>query len=144
MKTARMVRLAWVGPLTVATAVLAVVAVQAVAIRALTPLPQFSRAVLASTEPAVATAILVSAGVIVFAMCIAYAAEPLRTYRRIARAALAVSFVPNIVAGFLMRPAVDWPSMIALMSMHVVAWAITVSMLTLSGAGTDLASSDRC
>ena len=29
-----------------------------------------------------------------------------------------------------MRPAVDWPSMMVLMVMHVTAWAVTVSMLT--------------
>jgi hypothetical protein len=130
MKTVSMARLAWVGPLSVATAVLAVLAVQAIAIRALSPLPRFSQAVLSSTEPAIVTAILVSAGVLVFAVCVGWVADPMRRYRQIALTTLFVSFVPNVAAGFLMRPAVDWPSMMALMSMHVVAWAVTVPMLT--------------
>ena len=125
-----MVRLLWVGPLSVATAVLAVLAVQAVTVRALSPLPRFSQAVLSSNEPAILTAILVSVGVGVFAICVGWITDPVRRYRRIALAALLVSLVPNIAAGFLMRPAVDWPSMVALMSMHVIAWAVTVSMLT--------------
>ena len=125
-----MARVYWVGPLSVAMSVLAVLAVQVIAIRALSPLPRFSQAVLSSAEPAIVTAALVSAGVLVFAMCVRWAMNPLRTYRRIALAVLLLSFVPNVAAAVLMGPAVNWPSMIALMSMHVAAWAVTVSMLT--------------
>jgi hypothetical protein len=130
MKRVRLTRLAWVGPLSVATAVLAVLTIQAIAIRALSPLPRFSRAILSSTEPATLTAVLVSAAVAVFTLCVRWAVDPLRKYRQIAIAALLVSFLPNVAAGLLMRPAVDWPSMMALMAMHVAAWAVTVSMLT--------------
>ena len=130
MKRVRLTRLAWVGPLSVATAVLAVLAIQAIAIRAISPLPRFSHAILSSTEPAILTAILGSAAVAVFALCVRWAVDPLRKYRQLAIAALLVSFLPNIAAGLLMRPAVDWPSMMVLMVMHVAAWAVTVSMLT--------------
>ena len=130
MKRVSVARVYWVGPLSVAMSVLAVLAVQVIAIRALSPLPRFSQAVLSSAEPAIVTATLVSAGVLVFAMCERWAMNPLRTYRRIALAVLLLSFVPNVAAAVLMGPAVNWPSMIALMSMHVAAWAVTVSMLT--------------
>jgi hypothetical protein len=63
-------------------------------------------------------------------MCVRLVVDPMRTFRQIALVALLLSFVPNIAAGFLMRPAVDWPSMLALMSMHVVAWAAIVGMLS--------------
>jgi hypothetical protein len=130
MKTVRLTRLAWVGPLTVATAVVAVLAIQAIAARALSPLPRFSEAILSSNEPAILTTLLVSAAVAVFALCARRAADPIRKYRQIAMTALIISFLPNVAAGVLMRPAVDWPSMMALMAMHVAAWAVTVSMLT--------------
>jgi hypothetical protein len=130
MKEVKVARLYWVGPLSVATSVLAVLAVQFIATRILSPLPRFSQAVMSSTEPAIVTATLVSAAVLVFALTVRWATDPLRKYRQIARGALLVSFVPNVAAGLLMRPAVDWPSMMALMAMHVVAWAVTVSMLT--------------
>jgi hypothetical protein len=35
-----------------------------------------------------------------------------------------------VAAALFLGPAAGWPSMIALMTMHVVAWAVTVSMLT--------------
>jgi hypothetical protein len=130
MKSVSLVRLYWVGPLGIATSVLAVLTVQFIAVKALSPLPRFSQAVLASHEPAIVTAVLVSGAVLVFAGCVRLAADPVRTYRRIALGALLLSFVPNVAAALFMGPAVDWPSMIALMSMHVIAWVITVWMLT--------------
>jgi hypothetical protein len=130
MKRVRLTRLVWVGPLSVGTAVLAVVAIQEIAIRAISPLPRFCQAILSSAEPAILTAVLVSAAIAVFVLCVRWAEDPLRKYRQIAAAALLVSFLPNVAAGLLMRPAVDWPSMMVLMGMHVAAWAVTVSMLT--------------
>jgi hypothetical protein len=85
---------------------------------------------LSSNEPAILTAVLVSAAVAVFALSVRRAVDPIRKYRQIAMTALIISFLPNVAAGLLMRPAVDWPSMMALMAMHVAAWAVTVSMLT--------------
>jgi hypothetical protein len=139
-------RLYWVGPATVATSVLAVTAVQLFAVDILTPLPRFSDRVLTSAEPQVVTAVLVSTAVLVFVVCVHLAGDPVRTYRQIALGALLISFVPNLVAGLLLRPAADWPSMIALMVMHVTAWAVTVPMLTrltlVRGNATDRAPSD--
>jgi hypothetical protein len=123
-------RLYWVGPATVATSVLGVTAVQLIAVAVLAPLPLFSERVLTSADPQVVTAVLVSTAVLVFVVCLHLAGDPVRTYRRIALGALLISFVPNVAAGLLLRPAVDWPSMAALMLMHVTAWAVTVPMLT--------------
>ena len=123
-------RLYWVGPATVATSVLAVTAVQSIAVDILAPLPRFSERVLTSAEPQVVTAVLVSTAVLVFVVCVHLAGDPVRTYRQISLGALLISFVPNLAAGLLLRPAADWPSMIALMVMHVTAWAVTVPMLT--------------
>src|SRR5262245_35907001 len=135
-------RLCWVGPITVATSVLAVSIVQLIVVRILTPLPRFSEAVLSSREPAIVTAVLVSAAVLVFAACVRLAADPVRTYRRIAFGALLISCVPNVAIAILLRPAADWPSMIALMAMHVAAWAVTVTMLTRMTATHDTDSRD--
>ena len=105
-------------------------AVQVIAVHVLSPLPRFSEAVLTSREPMIVTAVLVSAAVVVFAACVHLAADPLRTYRQIALGTLFISFLPNVVAALLLKPAADWPSMIALMVMHGTAWAVTVTMLT--------------
>ena len=126
----RVTRLYWAGPATVVTAVLAVSAVQWIVVDRLPPLPRFSERVLTSTEPAVVTAVLVSAAVLVFVVCVHLAADPMRTYRQIALGALLISLVPNVAAALLLKPEADWPSMIALMVMHVTAWAVTVTMLT--------------
>jgi hypothetical protein len=101
-----------------------------IAVHILAPLPRFSERVLTSAEPQVVTAVLVSTAVLVFAVCVHLADDPVRTYRQISLGALLISFVPNLAAGLLLRPAADWPSMFALMVMHVTAWAVTVPMLT--------------
>jgi hypothetical protein len=126
----RLTRLCWVGPGTVAASVVAVAAIQLIAVRILSPLPRFSEAVLTSAEPVIVTAVLVSVAVLVFALCVRWADDPLSTFCRIAFGTLLLSFLPNVAAAVLLRPATTWPSMIALMVMHVVAWAVTVTMLT--------------
>jgi len=56
-----------------------------------------------------------------------HSAEPLRAYRRIALGALLASCIPNMLP--LLSGVVDL-GMFALMVLHVVAWAVTVTMLT--------------
>jgi hypothetical protein len=101
-----------------------------IAVEILSPLPRRSERGFTSTEPQTVTAVLVSAAVLVFVLCVHSAADPVRTYRHIALGALLVSFVPNLAAALLLGPGADWPSMSALMVMHVTAWAVTVPMLT--------------
>jgi hypothetical protein len=118
----------WVGPLTVASAVLGVVLVQVTAVAMLSSPPQFLEDF---TEPVAFTAVLVTAGVIVFAVVSDLVIEPLKTYRRIALGALIVSLLPDFAVGmgWLFRRE-GCTLAIVFMIMHVVAWVVTVEMLT--------------
>jgi len=121
-------RLYWVGPATVAASVLAVWIVQQISLAILPPLPPFSGSVLNSNEPAVATAVLVTGAVLTFPIIVDWSVNPLRSFRRLALGVLLISCVPNVI-GPLTGRAVDMGKL-ALMVLHVVAWAVTVTMLT--------------
>jgi len=127
-RKASLIRLVWVGPVAITGAVLAVLIAQQGIVNA-TSLPPFAVAVMNSHEPMFLTAILVSGAVLVFAACLAWVAEPIQIYRRIAFGALLISFVPNLAVR-LFVPSADWRATLALMSLHVVAWAVTVAVLT--------------
>jgi hypothetical protein len=120
-------RLLWVGPSTVAVAVLAILIVQKISLAVLGPMPRFSGAVLNSNEPAIATAVLVAAGVLAFAVVGHASTRPVQTFKRLALAVLLVSFVPNVAMAL---SGAGWSPMIALMAMHGVVWGVTVTMLT--------------
>ena len=120
-------RLFRVGPVTVAAAVLAVLVVQKASLEMLGPIPGFAGAVLNSREPAIVTAVLVAAAVLAFAVVGNASTSPVRTFKRLAMVVLLVSFIPNVAMAW---SGAGWPPMIALMAMHVLAWAVTVTMLT--------------
>jgi hypothetical protein len=120
-------RLYWVGPATVAAAVLAVAIVQRVAVALLHPLPPAFKFPMLSAEPLIFTAVLVMAAVIVFAVVGDSASDPVRTFRRVALAVLAFSFAPNVVAAVSWGEG-SWRPAAALAMMHVAAWAVTVTM----------------
>ena len=120
-------RLLWVGPATVAVAVLAVLIVQKISLTLLGPVPPFSSAVLNSNEPAEVTIVLVSAAVLAFAAVGNVSATPVLTFKRLARIGLLASFIPNVAMAL---SGAGWSPMLALMVMHVAAWAVTVTMLT--------------
>ncbi len=121
-------RLYWVGPATVAAAVVAVRLLQVLAVAVLSP-PEIS--LLRSEEPAVFTAVLVAIAVVAFAIVASEATNPLRTYRQIAFVALIVSCLPDVALGFgLVIRNEGWPLAVVFILMHVAAWAVTVSMLT--------------
>lgn len=121
-------RLYWAGPLTVAAAVAAVRVLQVVAVAVLDPA---ERSLSRSEEPAVLTAVLVAVAVVVFAIVGSEASNPIGVFRRIAFAALIVSCLPDLALGFgLLVRNEGWPLAVAFTLMHVVAWAVTVSMLT--------------
>ena len=125
-------RLAWLGPATVALSVAAVFVVQQAALMAFNPLPR-EYALLRSIEAEVLTVLFVTAGVLVFFVVAREAADPVRTYRRIALSALALSFIPDLILGYSSRPAPAtslWPIAGVFAAMHVAAWAVTVLMLT--------------
>lgn len=121
-------RLLWLGPATVAAAVLAVVLVQRLAVALLDPTPEFLHDY---TEPILFTLVLVAIGVIVFAIVADLALDPIKSYRRIAFGALLVSLLPDVAVGmgWLFRTE-DWRLATVFMIMHVAAWAVTVEMLT--------------
>ena len=120
-------RLAWVGPLTIMSSIAAVLIVRSVALRVVSRPPRF--APLGIGPPIVDTAVLVAAAVIVFAVVAGTSANPCRLYRRIALAALVTSFIPDLLLPGRWRGA-TWAIAAALMTMHVAAWRVTVTMLT--------------
>lgn len=126
-------RLLWVGPATVMAAVGAVVIVQLAALR-MFDAPR--RSPLTTHEPAIFTAVLVSGAVVVFLGVLLEAANPARTFGRIALVTLALSLVPDIAIGFSSVTWASWPLAVTLMVMHVVAWAVTVAMLTAFAASS--------
>jgi hypothetical protein len=121
-------RLLWVGPLTVLASILGVLIVRVVAVAILRPDP--APMSLGWVFPTLFTFVLVTGAVLVFALVSRFGTTPIRTYQIIAFVVLLISFLPDI--GFARSGMVgaNWPDAIALMVMHVVAWAICVSMLS--------------
>jgi hypothetical protein len=135
-------RLIWIGPLTVAGSIAAVLAVRFLAVAAVHPEPGFMP--LTVTPAIVDTAALVSLAVFVFHQMMAgrplprpvlgllgwrfFASDPVRAYRSIAARVLVVSFLPDI-AIVVMQPE-KWSYALALAAMHIAAWAVCVSILT--------------
>ena len=124
-------RLLWVGPLTVVAANAAVLAVRVIAFATLDLSHEFPP--LTWSGLIVFTTVLVTFGVLVFAWVARTAASPVRMYRRIALAALVVSFIPDLLLPG--QPGVTWRAVIVLMVMHVAAWWATVTILTRWTAG---------
>ena len=122
-------RLLWVGPLTV---VAAVVAVQIVRFIVVALLPQASNAMQLSFMgiSVVFTAVLVIGAVLVFALVARFAAKPIALYQRIAFIVLLLSFIPDALLARSSMPGASWPNSIALIVLHIVAWGVTVWMLT--------------
>jgi hypothetical protein len=121
-------RLLWVGPLTIVVAALANAIIRLLALAILPISPEFPP--LQPAQPIVFSVIGALGAVIVFAIVGRFARRPIRLFRIIALIALLISFVPDI--GLLtsnMMPGTSALSVGVLMLMHVVAWAICVSML---------------
>jgi hypothetical protein len=93
------------GPLTILSAIGAVLVVRVAAVAILGPPSTFLP--LNWFYPIVDTTVLVTAAVIVFVVVAFAAANPIRLYRRIALAALFVSFIPDLRPG---RWRATWPS----------------------------------
>ncbi len=121
-------KLRWVGPLTVLASIMGVLIVRLIAVAILNPDP--APMVLGWVMPIIFTAVLCSGAVLVFALVVRFAKAPIRTYQIIAFVVLWLSFLPDIGFAQAPMPGANWTNAIALMVMHVVAWAITVSMLS--------------
>ena len=108
---------------------MAVVVWQKITVAVLPPVSKFSASILKSNEPAFVTAVLVGGAVLIFPMFVEMASNPARTFRRLSLLVMLISCAPNLYAAFARKAGVEW-GMLALMVMHVVAWAVTVPMLT--------------
>jgi hypothetical protein len=127
-------RLFWVGPLTVLASIVGVLVVRILAVLILRPNPEPIS--LGWMAPTIFTLVLVTGGVLVFAAMARFTKNPIRTYQVIAFIFLLISFLPDIGFARSTMPGANWPTAIALMIMHIVAWAITVTMLPKLTAST--------
>ena len=120
-------RVLWgAAALTIAAAVVAVLAVREVAVRVLHPDPAFSPLTLGS--PIVGTIGCTLMAIYVFVGMVSYP-NPVRTWRRAAAVVLILSFVPCVLLAISHIMGGTWPEACALMTMHVAVWAICVTLL---------------
>jgi hypothetical protein len=119
-------RVLWVAGLTIAVAVAAVLAVREVAVRVLHPDPAFLP--LTPTPPIIDTALCTVVALFVFIRIMFYP-NPLRTWRRVATVVLILSFIPDVLLATSHDMGGGWREAGALMTMHVVVWAICVTLL---------------
>ena len=120
-------RVLWAGPLTIITATAAVWLAQRIAAELL-PAPREREWLRHSGEPTLFTAVLVTAADFVFLVIAREAVDPIRSYRRVALMALLLSCIPDIAAGW--ASLFSWRLALLYIAMHIVAWAVTVNMLT--------------
>lgn len=117
----------WVWPATVAAAVAAVLAVQLAAVSVLESPPRFLSD---CREPAIITAVLVSAAFGVFVLVVREAQNPRRTFVKISVTALLVSLTPDVAVGMGWLFAREgWTLATVFMLQHVAAWAVVVGVL---------------
>jgi Family of unknown function (DUF6069) len=120
-------RVLWgAAALTISAAVVAVVAVRGVAVRVLHVAPAFTPLSLGS--PIVATIVCTAMAIYVFVGLVSYP-NPLRTWRRVSAVVLILSFVPCVLLAISHIMGGGWPEAWALMTTHVVVWAICVTLL---------------
>jgi hypothetical protein len=120
-------RVLWgAAALTIAAAVVAVLAVREVAVRVLHPDPAFTP--LSLGAPIVGTVVCTMMAIYVFVGMVSYP-NPVCTWRRVATVVLILSFAPNIILAISHIMGEGWPEACALMTMHVVVWAICVTLL---------------
>jgi hypothetical protein len=119
-------RFLWVAALTAVISVAAVIAVRAWAIRILHPSSAF--APLASGPPIVDTLLGVVAAIFVF-LRVASNPNGLRLWRYVSTAALVLSFAPDVWLATSHQMGGGWPEAFALMLMHVVVWAVCITLL---------------
>jgi len=112
--------------LTVAAAVVAVLAVREVAVRVIHPDPAFTP--LTPGSPIVGTVVCTILAIYVFVGMVSYP-NPVRTWCRVSAVVLILSFVPCALLAIAHIMGGGWPEACALMTMHIVVWAICVTLL---------------
>jgi hypothetical protein len=116
----------WLAPLTIAASIAAVLAVREIAIRVVHPSPGF--APLTPGPPVLDTVLGCVGAIVVFAMMV-YSPESVRSYRRVAAGVLVLSFIPDVLLAKSHEMGGGWTEALFLMLMHVVVWAICVTLL---------------
>src|SRR5437868_5438274 len=119
-------RMLWLAPLTIATSVVAVLGVREVAIRVVHPAPRFLPLTLG--PPIIDTILGCLGAILVFAMMV-FSPDSVRRYRRVAVGVLFLSFLPDVLLATSHDMGGGWPEALFLMMMHVVVWAICVTLL---------------
>ena len=112
--------------MTVAAAVIAVLAVREVAVRILHPDPAFTPLSLGS--PIIATIVCTVMAIYIFVGLASYP-NPVRTWRRTSAVVLILSFAPCVLLAVAHLMGGGWPEAFALMAMHVVVWAVCATLL---------------
>lgn len=126
-------KLVWAGPLAIVAAVAGNLVVRFIAAALLNPAPEFLP--LGWAPPILFTFGGVLGAVIVFGLIGRFARrQPIALFRRVALIALVVSLIPNVLLLFNPQsapfPGATAANFLALSLMHVVAWAISVTVLT--------------
>ena len=119
-------RVAWLALLTIACSVIAVLAVREVAIRVVHPAPGFLP--LTPVPPIIDTFLGCVGAILVFAMMV-HSQDSVRNYRRVAAGVLVLSLIPDVLLANSHDMGGGWPEALFLMIMHVVVWAICVTLL---------------
>ena len=119
-------RVLWAAAATIATSVIAVLAVREVAVRILQPDPAFEPFTVA--PPIVDTVLCTVIAIFVFVRIAAYP-NPVRTWRIVATLVLILSFIPDVLLATSHGMGATWPEACVLMMMHVVVWVICATLL---------------
>lgn len=112
--------------LTIAAAVVAVLAIREVAVQVVHPDPGFTPLTLG--PPIVGTIGCTAMAIYVFVGMAPYP-NSVRTWRRVSTVILILSFVPNVLLAISHIMGEGWPEACALMTMHVAVWVICVTLL---------------
>ncbi len=118
--------LRWAATLTIAATVVSVLAVREVAVWILHPDPAFTPLSLGS--PIVATIVCTMMAIYIFVGMASYP-NPVRTWRRASAVVVILSFAPCLLLAISHIMGGGWPEAFALMTMHVVVWAICATLL---------------
>lgn len=116
----------WLTPLTIGCAVIAVLAVREVAIRVVHPGREFGPLTLA---PPILDTVLGCIGAVAVFSGMVDSPASVRGYRRVSACVLVFSFIPDVWLATAHSMGGGWPEAIFLMVMHVVVWAICITLL---------------
>ena len=112
--------------MTIAAALVAVLAVREVAVRVLHPDPAFTP--LSFGSPIVASIVCTVMAIYIFAGVASYP-NPIRTWRRVSAVIVILSFAPCLLLAMAHIMGGGWPEAFALMTMHVAVWGICATLL---------------